>query len=158
MRVVRLFDRYGVVDVMCAAPARLVTGRALVAVQADPWLGEAGADVGADTADRPALAERGGMTATGPRDPRTRRPAGTDRARARGRTSRAFEAQLRSSGYCARPIRLQGHDRDLRRARPPARVVDQEPSPTACSARRAGTAARRSARRARSATAATRTS
>ena len=46
MRVVRLVDRYGVVDVMCAAPARLVTGWALAAVQADAWLREAGADVG----------------------------------------------------------------------------------------------------------------
>ena len=43
----RLFDRYGVVDVMCAAPARLVTGRALAGVQVDAWLREAGADVGA---------------------------------------------------------------------------------------------------------------
>ena len=32
---------------MCAAPARLVTGRALAAVQADAWLREAEADVGA---------------------------------------------------------------------------------------------------------------
>ena len=32
---------------MCAAPARLVTGRALVAVPADAWRREAGADGGA---------------------------------------------------------------------------------------------------------------
>jgi hypothetical protein len=32
---------------MCAAPARLVTGRALVAVQVDAWLRAAEADVGA---------------------------------------------------------------------------------------------------------------
>ena len=32
---------------MCAAPARLVTGRALAAVRADAWRREAGAEVGA---------------------------------------------------------------------------------------------------------------
>ena len=32
---------------MCAAPARLVTGPALAAVQAEAWLREAKADVGA---------------------------------------------------------------------------------------------------------------
>ena len=32
---------------------------------------------------------------------------------------RAFEAQLRSSGYCKRPVRLRGHVRGLRRVVPP---------------------------------------
>jgi hypothetical protein len=32
---------------MCAAPARLVTGRVLAALQADAWLREAGAELGA---------------------------------------------------------------------------------------------------------------
>ena len=56
---------------------------------------------------------------------------------------------LRAPGAAARG------DRDLRRARPAARLVAPRPSPTAFSARRAATGARRCARRARSATAKT---
>jgi hypothetical protein len=66
----------------------------------------------------------------------------------------AFERQLRSSGYCARPVRLRGtietcdHDGTTASGQP-------KTSPTACCARRAGTAARPYARDARSATAKT---
>ena len=59
-----------------------------------------------------------------------------------------LEAQSRSSGYCARPVRLVGHVEtcigDGRR-----RVGARAPSPTASSVRRAATAAKPSARRAR---------
>ena len=104
---------------------------------------------------RPALGAQGRMTARRRRRPLTPELLGGLVERAGRPDFPRLEAQLRSSGYCARPVRLRGHDRDVRRARPPARVVDRRPNRTASCARRAATAARPSARRARSATART---
>jgi hypothetical protein len=67
----------------------------------------------------------------------------------------AFEAQLRSSGYCARPVRLQGHvdvcDGHGRRRQ----VWTTDSEPDGLLRKGAGTGAKLSAARARSATAAT---
>jgi hypothetical protein len=68
-----------------------------------------------------------------------------------------FESQLRSSGYCARPVRLEGRietcDADGRR-----RVWSTDSEPDASCARPVATAAKPSAHRAPSAIAATPTS
>ena len=83
--------------------------------------------------------------------------AGALLARASRPDYQRFEAQLRSSGYCARPVRLRGHIEVC--DRPGAGACGRPtPSRTACCARRAATAARPSAHSARSATAATPTS
>ena len=65
-----------------------------------------------------------------------------------------LEAQLRSSGYCARPVRLVGHIETCT-VTGGGGCGARAPSPTGSSVRRAATAARPSARRARSATART---
>jgi hypothetical protein len=66
-----------------------------------------------------------------------------------------FEAQLRSSGYCARPVRLRGRIDVCDSGGARRQVWTTHGEPTSCSERRAATAERLSVGRARSATAAT---
>ena len=76
--------------------------------------------LGVQPAARGATSARDGRgTVADAAAPPRRRARAARRARRARRAPglRALEAQLRSSGYCARPVRLRGHDRDLRRAR-----------------------------------------
>ena len=89
------------------------TGSANGASASSAWRPSLSACTRRSTSSRPHDAEplsssRGALLARAPRP---------DYAR--------FEAQLRSSGYCARPVRLQGTSRSAR-ARPPTRVVDRQ--------------------------------
>ncbi len=103
---------------------------------------KAGAAVGARELNRAALAAEGGMT-TRPDTLAEPSPELLDElARRVGRSDFArFEAQLRSSGYCAHPVRLQGHV-DVQDAGGRRRVLstDREPDGVlrkACGNRRA---------------------
>ena len=73
-------------------------------------------------------------------------------ARRAGRPDYArFDAQLRSSGYCARPVRLQGHIETCE-AGGRRRIWSTDTEPEGSSEKRAATAAKPSARPVRNAT------